>query len=365
MLNGDDLFALERYLDDQRERDASVIEGVRDVLGAIYALPSYQAWLNEPSQFVTQYELPPEFGFELSESTRRLLDRFRIINGSDVQVKIDKHGERIHLTDGPWVPPNLRVYPFADESQLLCDYIVHQGLQARSDLLIDPACGCGHHGLALSMIPSRVYLDINLRALAFCRINSILCGEEHMLAAVNDIRHGFPLVFDQIHCDSALVVVNMPFGIFPRRDELPATLAQDGGDRGVALTFAVLEAVKKLAQTAKGLRRLRLVLLFYSLGTKKRGGWEWEVESKARECFPESRILVTLLQDEKMWRVNGVKSESNPMDLSRLVQKADCSQTFAPNERKSARLGYTALEKLYRHAGFDHLGYGILDVEVR
>lgn len=364
MLGADYLFQLDRYLDDQSELDHAVVDGLNEALEAIYALPDYQQWLDGASEFASQYSLPPNFGTELSGPTKRLLERFLIINGSFVEVKIDKHGNRVHLTDGGWVPSAYRVYPYADESKLLCDYIVGAGLHDGTQLLIDPACGCGHHGLALSMIPTRVYLDINIRALAFCRINSILSGSEQMLSGINDIRQGFPLLFDHLHCDRALVVVNMPFAIFPQGPDLPQTLAQDGGDRGVALTFAVLEAVKKLARTAPSIKQLRLVMLFYSLGARRAGGWHWEVEDKARMLFPDADVSVTT-PAEKMWRVNGVKAENSPMDLSRMDQKARCRQTFAPDEMEPARKGYLALEAQFRKEGYSHLGYGILDVKVR
>jgi len=186
-----------------------------------------------------------------------------------------------------------------------------------------------------------------------------------MLSGLNDIRQGFPLLFDKLHCQRALVVVNMPFAIYPQGPNLPRTLAQDGGDRGVALTFAALEAVQKLARTAPGIKHLHLVILFYSLGAKKRGGWHWEVEAKARQMFPDAVISITVPQNDKMWRVNGVKAEANPMDLSRMEQKARCAQTFAPDEMESARQGYLALEAQFRNAGYSHLGYSILDIKVR
>jgi len=165
MLGADYLFQLERYLDDQGGRDPAVLTGLSEALQAIYELPDYQNWLNGASEYASQYSLPPNFGTELSGQTKRLLDRFCIINGGFVEVKIDKHGERVHMTDGGWVPSAYRVYPYADESKLLCDYVLANSLHQDADLLIDPACGCGHHGLALSTIPTRAYLDINIRAL--------------------------------------------------------------------------------------------------------------------------------------------------------------------------------------------------------
>ena len=156
----------------------------------------------------------------------------------------------------------------------------------------------------------------------------------------------------------------MPFAIFPRSHDLPQTLAQDGGDRGVDLTFAVLEAVKNLARTAPGIEHLRLIMLFYSLGSIRPGGWRWEVEEKARQLFPDTDILVTG-STEKMWRVNGVKTQDSPMDLSRMEQKAHCHQTFAPNQMQSARKGYRELETQFRKAGYSHLGYGVIDLKVR
>lgn len=364
MLGADYLFQLERYLDEQSKSNPSVVNDLREALEAIYALPEYQEWLNGASEFASQFALPPSFGTELSSGTKRLLDRFGIINGSFVEVKIDRHGARVHITDGGWVPIQYRVFPYADESKLLCDYVVNKGLYDGADLMIDPACGCGHHGLALSMIPTRVYLDINIRALAFCRINSILSNTEQMLSGINDIRRGFPLLFDRLQCEKALIVVNMPFAIFPQGPNLPQALAQDGGDRGIILTFAALEAVAALAKRVPGIRHLQLAMLFYSLGSKRLQKWDWEVERKASTLFADADISVTI-PSEKMWRVNGVKSEDNPMDLERMAKKAYCGQTFAPSEMGPALKGYRELEQRFRNEGYSHLGYGILDVKVR
>jgi hypothetical protein len=364
MLGADNLFRLERWLDDEGERDSGVILGMNEALAAIYLLPEYQSWLNRESSHAGRFQLPVHFGANLSTTGRRILERFGLINGTFLEVKIDKHGNRIHLTDGGWVPSSFRVYPYSDESQILCSYIHQHKLANEVDLLLDPACGCGHHGLALSTIPIRAYLDINLRALAFCRINSILSSTEQMLSGLNDIRQGFPLIFNQIHSKSALVVVNMPFAIHPKKETLPPTLAQDGGDRGVALTFAALNATRQLASKAKGIEMMRLVILFYSLGSRKSGSWHWEVEDRARAMFPGSRAVVTLLEGERMWRVNGVKAEPNPMPLGRMKTKAQCRHTFLESQASDAEAGYVALTNQFANFGYTHLGYGILDIQI-
>jgi hypothetical protein len=365
VLGADDLFLLERYLDEQNTVDKRVIDDLNVVLHRIYDLPTYQAWLNEPTKFATQFKLPPGFGAEVPDSSKRLLDRYRFVNGSRLEVKIDKHEGLIHLTDGPWVPASYRVYPFADESTLICTHIRQRGYDQSADLLIDPACGCGHHGQALTAIATRINLDINLRALAFCRINSILHHTPQMLSGLSDLRDGFPKAVNMLKSEDTLVSINMPFAIFPKGGSLPTTLAQDGGDRGVALTFAALRAVKELSEKAQHISNIRLVILFYSLGSHSNGKWSWDVVKRAENIFGDVNVAAHVFDGEPMWRVNGVKSEKSPMPLERMKIKASCAQTFSEDEVDEALDGYEALERLYREHGYTHLGYGLLDISAK
>jgi hypothetical protein len=360
MLGGDSLFNLERRLDDLVSKSPDSIAEFCGVLRDIYDTPSYREWLDSSSPSLSPYQLDPLFGTGVSFEMRRFLDSTGLINGSTLEVKIDDHLGRIHLTDGPWVPASFRVYPYGDESALICNYVKEKGYHLEADVLIDPAAGCGHHGLGLREIPTQAYYDVNPRATVFCRINSILARAERMQSGLSDLRDGMPAILKKIAAKYVLTTINMPFAIFPKADELPATLAQDGGDRGVALTFAALRAVKDWADNAPGIETLRLVLLFYSLGNNK----EWEVVRKASEIFnrPVDHII---FNKEKMWRVNGVKSEPNPMPISHIRTKARCSHTYSIVDQDAAEQGYLNLEHRYQEAGFDRLGYGIIDILVR
>jgi len=360
VINGDQLFNLERQLDRIASEEPGKISEFYNALRNIYESQSYQDYLNRESVAVHPYQVDENFGEDISFDVRNMLDWSGLLNGSILEARIDDHMGRIHLTDGPWVPASYRVYPYSDESAAICSYIKDKGYHIEADLLIDPASGCGHHGLGLPEIPAQAYYDVNPRAAIFCRINSILAGAQRMQSGLNDLRDGMPLMLRMVKAEYALVTVNMPFAIYPKGNALPGSLAQDGGDRGAALTFAALEAVKEWADNSPHVSKMRLVLLFYSLGDGK----VWEVAERAEELLGV-QCDTRLLTGERMWRVNGAKAQDNPMPLSAMVTKANCLHTYSAIDQDDARDGYLKLQALYERSGYTHLGYGLLDALVK
>jgi hypothetical protein len=71
MIGGDQLFNLERLLDDMSTRTPDKIEELCSVLRQIYDLPSYQTWLNASSPSISPYQLDPKFGVDVSYEMRK------------------------------------------------------------------------------------------------------------------------------------------------------------------------------------------------------------------------------------------------------------------------------------------------------
>lgn len=364
MISTNHLNALSKRLDDYQTKQPALLDEFVDLLTQIYNLPEYQEWLENgevlsPVNPGSRFALPRSFGTSLTSSQRQLAGASGLLNGSLLQAKVDLHGDRIHLTDGSWVSPSVRVYPFTDESLQIIKYANEAGYNKEHQILLDPACGCGHHGLALGSITHKVALDVNFRALAYCRINSLLSQSEHMLTGVSDIRDGFPSILSCIDSGSLLVTINMPFAIYPKKQGLPTSLAQDGETKGIALTMAAIQSLLAFkGRTAK----TRALVLFYSLGDRKTD--TWEVVSQSKALFGDTNVRYRMLTGEQMWRVNGRKVFRAPMSVSDLKEKANCRHTFDEDAAASAERGYEELAAEFLEQGLRDLHYGILDISV-
>lgn len=370
MISAEHLVKLERHLDNLTTKESGELEGFQAQLEEIYNLDEYRDWLAN-GQFASSKSLRSRFqipsGFRPSDgistsSSKWTLENYGLLNGAFLEAKIDKHHGRIHLTDGPWAEKAFRVYSYTDESERILEYLQSTCATEEFDLFVDPACGCGHHGIGLSSIEQRISLDINLRALAFCRINAILCEVPQMLCGLNDLRDGLPSPLNLLSSESCLVAINMPFAIFPKQKGLPQALAQDGGDRGAELTFAALGALRQFADRSKLIKKFRFVVLFYSLGCATTDSWE--VVDRAKQIFPDGSVTHSILSDEKMWRIDGKKEQVNPMPLELLRLKGECKHTYSEIDRKNAVEGYVRLQNSFESQGYSHLGYGLLDIAI-
>ena len=171
MLSNDHLDELCRRLEASKDT-GGLREDVLVYLQAIYHHSSYQAWLNEgqffsPMNPEAKFLVPSDVQPDIDDEERlfmakRVLDAFSIIENGVLQVKIDKLSNGlIHLTDAPWVHSSLRVFSFKDESDILSK--VSKNSAEKADLMIDPACGCGHHSMNNQDIPIRISMDISFR----------------------------------------------------------------------------------------------------------------------------------------------------------------------------------------------------------
>jgi hypothetical protein len=335
-------------------------------LQTIYDDPSYQAWL-EIDQFAGEadprgrYVVPAQIGVNHREANRLLTQCGLIAPDRTLEAKVDRHYDRIHLTDGFWTSPSMRVYPTTDESEHICAYVKSKGYDQRYKVLIDPACGSGHHAMGLSSFSTRASYDINLRAIAYARANALLAGDTDQDFGVRDIRTGLPVLARRLS-GPILIAANMPFALLPSAEVDKGKVAQDGGARGVTLTNALLHAIRALWSDTPEITQLRSVILFYSLGRSVEG--PWEIAEEARTLLPDAQIKTSILTDQQMWRVNGRKSEANPMPIDRLHTKAKCRFTWPEYEEHTVTEGYRQRERELAAESWTHLGYGILDIDL-
>jgi hypothetical protein len=369
VIDADTLHLISQQLAKFLQQRDPILEELKKQINEIYASSEYQKWLAE-DQFYADLDLKGRFRVpddiaNGDHERRRLLDKFELVVNDFLTVKIDKHGDRLHLTDGLWAPPDRRVFPFSDESELLVRYAREHGIIDGTDVLVDPACGCGHHGLALDGIGAKISLDINLRAIAYCRINTILNGSQSMLLGVNDITQGLPVALSDYLGGKVLFLINMPFAIYPSSKD--RSLSQDGGDRGIELTLAALSAVNKFQQANTWAKEIRAVVLAYSLGRSLNG--PWDLVERAQKMFEKSKtpceVKFELAGGEQMWRVNGRKEQANPMHVSKLKLKAGCRFSYPAWQEEKITEGYRALENNFLREGFEYLGYGMMDIKVR
>ncbi|MEO1243737.1 MAG: hypothetical protein AAFX54_17645 [Pseudomonadota bacterium] len=369
----DSIEELVHYLDGSANEGRSDVELLLSYLAHVYESSRYKSWLKDDQYWgrkkLEGYPRLPDAVPPSLRDSKHLLDNYGLTANGRLQVKIDKIGEsRLHLTDGLWVDPRLRVYPFSDESEAVCTYARDRGFVQRSEWMIDPACGCGHHGIDLFDIPMRVSMDINLRAIGFARFNALLHGQEKHLLTVNDIRDGVPKELESARRGETLYIANMPFGIFPKEDNerVSRTIAQDGGDRGISLTLAAFRAACALRSSGSDSSPINVCILSYSLGkSQSENKYSWELKTRAEKILSEFSLTAKeldfeLLKERKLWRVNGKKEQDNPMPVSSLEKKADCIHTYQEDERETRSRQYRERSRQFEREGFDILGYGVL-----
>ncbi len=351
----DDLNQLLLWLQDFPERVAEV----RDTLAEIARHPTYGAW-GEERQFAGDlFRLHPSLAFA-STHKRWLLESLLLVRNEALRVKVNLCEDQVFITDGLWVDPSIRAFPFSDESDLVMRACEESGLMDWATCIVDPATGCGHNLLRYKGGGVRRYgFDRNARALAYAGINAVLNGIEGVTLGSGDIREGLPPVFAQGSDERVLVLANMPFALVPNRDKI--TRSADGGRYGYELTVALLEAFDGLAGQLDDSSELRCVVLTYSIGSGRTG--PWLVPDYARDRFGSAGTEWKLWSEEKLWRVNGKKEQANPMPLTLLKRKADCRFYVRGNVvQKTLRREYEQLTEELAREGYDHLAYGVVTV---
>lgn len=272
-----------------------------------------------------------------------------------VRFRINILRDCIFITDGPWNIHRGGVFPFEDESELILGYIKEHEIDKITYGIIDPACGCGHTGIAYWGIGPRIAFDINPRAGYFVSVNAIINQREVQFAA-NNIFDGLPRASDEVIKRKPLFAINIPHALSPFPDMLPNT--SDGGKTGLTWTIAALQALTRFIGS-EGIA----VILSYSLGNSKQN--RWEIVEKAKGLFSKDRISWKLLKNIRIWRINGKKEQPNPMLLrDGLPKKADCKIYIKDSDREKIRQGYNQLVRTFETDGWHVLGCGILEVKL-
>jgi methylase of polypeptide subunit release factors len=358
----DDLNQLLLWLQDNPEK----AHGLREILREIATHPTYREWGEEQQFEGDLFRLHHSLAFA-SDDKRWLLESKLLVKNDALRVKVNLCGDQVFLTDGLWVDPSIRAFPFSDESDLVVRACEERGWMGWATCVIDPATGCGHNLLRYRGDEARGVrrygFDRNTRALAYAGINAALNCVASTAFANRDIRNGIPPVFSlsQENPERVLVVANMPFALVPNSEQI-ARSAQ-GGRRGYELTVALIDAIKALPAELNQASQLRCVILAYSVGCEKAGSWV--VPKHASEQFGGTNVKWELWPDEKLWRVNGRKEQENPMPLDRLKLKADCRFYVRGDINPEVLRGeYEKLTNELAEEGHDHLAYGVITAEI-
>ena len=348
MLLTDDIFLLSTEL----ASDGSFCQVLSNRLRAIHASSPYQAWLG------TLAEVEP---FMLSDAADApLLERARLARSGHLVAKLNRMEDGIFLTDGVWVEPRVRVFPFCDESAALIGFIRRTGLARWADWTLDLATGCGISAMALGL--PGVAFDINPRALAYAAVNRALNGilGENCVLALNDIRDGIPKTLIPSLTKHALIFANMPFGPAPSPDALPLT--SNGGESGADLQIAAYAALEGLIQLAKGRSSIRACLMGLTVGDHAAG--RWEIAESAIERFGADRVRWHLLSEEHVFRVDGTRQLGNPAPVTIGLPRLASCRLYTPDEseRLAKIVAFTDLAKRHQGRGNPDIAYGIVEV---
>lgn len=348
MISTDELFLAGMRLKSAPQLAAEVAKELSDVAN----IEAYSRW----AESVRQGE-----PFRVKEGPgHNMLEAAGFAFDGQLRVRVNRMNGRLFVTDGVWVDPRWRVFPFSDESQtLLAHASAHLGWP---DWTLDLAAGCGHNMLGFDGAERRIGFDVNTRALAYAVINRALNGidaRRHGLA-LNDICDGIPACIAAGLDGRVLILANMPFGLAPDRDALPLT--SNGGPSGARLQIATFRAVRDLA-AAKPALEIRACLMGLTVGDRRTG--RWEIVEKAHECFGADHVNWTLLREEKVFRVNGVRELDNPVALGvALPRITECALYVKDAERGERRAAYEQLALQHEEMGNPDASYGIVDVRL-
>jgi methylase of polypeptide subunit release factors len=264
-------------------------------------------------------------------------------------TRINHIGDSVFITDGPWMQHRANaVYPFEDEATIL---LRHAQETAHCDAVVDLATGCGHSAIAHPCI-DKYALDINARARRFVILNAEL-NSASVRFWKRDLRDGLPtsLLRRLSTKTHVLFLANMPFAVSPHPHALPR--AADGGRNGNDLTLAAVQALGAFEGQGTA---LMLTNSLYNSRDKT-----WQIMDSIEKRFPDIDVQWQLVPEVRVWRVNGERSEPNPMCIrDGLPLKAECQINVADSERLRVRKQYRLLARQLEREGWDELGCGLL-----
>lgn len=348
MLSTDDVFLLSTEL----ASDARFSRALNEQLRAIYNSAPYQDWLG------TVAEVQP---FELSDvAAVDLLERARLARSGRLLAKLNLIEAGIFLTDGVWIDPRVRVFPFCDESVALIGFVRKSGFATWADWTLDLATGCGLNAMAVG--GRSVAFDINPRALAYATVNRALNGilGEDCVLAFNDIRDGIPKAVCSDLEGHVLILANLPFGPAPSADALPLT--SNGGESGGDLQVAAYRAIDRFVRSSKGRLSVRACLMGLSVGDHVAN--RWDIVERAIEHFGADRVKWHLLTDEHVFRIDGVRQLENPASVAIAMPGLASCRLYTPDEdERIAKVeAFANLAKRHQDRGNPDIAYGIVEI---
>lgn len=322
-----------------------------EVIGELRELVETSAYTEWAAGLAQRHPFDVESAFR-----KKALVAQGLVADKKLRLRINRVGDAILLTDGVWVDPRLRVFPFADESSAINRYCERRALFAGVDAAIDLATGSGNNLAHLTAGVPGFGMDVNPRALAYFQLNQLLNGRTRNVSCLNDIRRGFDDIHPFVSAERPLVLSNMPFGLAPTRDLL--ALTSHGGETGLALQRCAFEAVARFRRTPCG-RRARVVMLGYSVGNAARN--RWEMVDLAREILGETGLAWSILGDERLLRVDGQRLLANPSPVGEALHAAGGCQLYHDDPSAVRRI-YAELSERLSRIGMPDLSYMIVEL---
>jgi hypothetical protein len=339
-----------------------LIAKIKEALAALVDSEEYKNWLDRDPEFNgVSCPLPP------NGEHQELLQAIGIANSKAMLVKVNHHRGKYLLTDGLWVDQSIRTFSFTDESDALLSYIERNKIADWAGVVIDPCTGSGNHIIGFTGEPAvRIAFDISTRGILFTSINMLINGINSGVVSYHNLTKGFSPLLNRVDLRNSLFIINTPFALAPVDVTLLKTA--DGGEDGLELTLAAMKLVKDVL-TTQTIVNGRAIVLCYSIGNGKD---KWKAVEEAKKMFGEDKVRWEILEDRKLWRVNGKKDEPNPMLLSDgLPKKADCKFYIGDKDVERVRQDYVNLarrlsENAVELLGYEvtHLAYGIIDIRI-
>ncbi len=339
-----------------------LVAKIKEALAALVDSTEYKNWLDcDPEFNGLSCPLPP------NGEHQELLRAIGVANSESMLVKVNHHRGKYLLTDGLWVDQSIRTFSFTDESDALLRYIERNKIADWAGVVIDPCTGSGNHIIGFPGDPVvRIAFDISTRGILFTSINMLINGINSGVVSYHNLTKGFSPLLNRVDLRNSLFIINTPFALAPVDVTLPKTA--DGGEDGLELTLAAMKLVKDVL-TTQTIVNGRAIVLCYSIGNGKD---KWKAVEEAKKMFGEDKVCWEILEDRKLWRVNGKKDEPNPMLLSDgLPKKADCKFYIGDKDVEKVRQNYVNLarrlsENAVELLGYEvtHLAYGIIDIRI-
>ena len=323
--------------------EPALAASLRGELSSLFETSAYREWhRSEPRE-----PFSPDGAFPHLESAGLLRE-------GKLQVKVNRIGEKLFVTDGAWVDHVMRVFPDPDEAFVLLDYVKEHGLETWPALVVDTAAGSGHTPLGFPGSVPRVACDVNVRALAYASINGRINGFNATTFAtlLNDMKLGFPSHLKPP--GNTLFLNNVPFA--PSPDDSSLALNSGGGETGADLQAASFRLVEKFHRENRV--PVRACFLTWTLGDIRRD--HWEVPALCEEIFPGAKIRWTMIQHDY-----DAPELPNPSPLGPMLDHLAKSQYAVNRENANGNVArFRRLGAKLEAAGYTHIAYGMLDVQL-